>query len=302
MGASVSSPSDRRNGAGGAVGDELADAERALAAAGIDEPRREALVLWATLAECSPGRAWLERDRPAPPALVTRFRAAVRDRAAGVPTAYAAGHVAFRSIELEIDPRVLIPRPETEGLVDHVLAWGRARPPGRWGVAADIGTGSGCVAISLAVEGTFQRIIATDVSANALDVARANAARIAPAAPIEFRLGDLLWPLAGESVDVIVSNPPYVTVAEWEHLDPGVREHEPRVALVGGPSGLLQTEALLRGARRLLRPGGLLAIEVDCTRAELALTRARAIGWPCARVERDLFGRLRYLLVMKETE
>ena len=193
---------------------------------------------------------------------------------------------------------MLIPRPETEGLVEHVLRW--AGTSARWGLAVDVGTGSGCIALSLAQEGQFARVIASDLSPAALAVARRNAERVGAATPVEFREGDLLWPLGPEQADVIVSNPPYVSTAEWDGLDTGVRHHEPRVALVGGSDGLSHTAALLRSARANLHPGGLLGIEVDCRRAGQALALARRHGWSDARVERDLFGSERYLLATRE--
>src|SRR5947209_2316365 len=140
------------------VSEELGAAAAALAAAGITGGDRVAATIWAALARSTPGRVWLRRREPAPPEAGRRFRAAVERHARGEPLAYAVGTAAFRSLLLEVDARVLIPRPETEGLVDHVLAWGRAREQGdSWGVAVDVGTGSGALALSLAVEGQFAR-------------------------------------------------------------------------------------------------------------------------------------------------
>jgi len=299
----VTIAADRRTGgpAGGSVTvtDLLAAAERRLTRAGIAEPRREALTLWAALTRTSPGTAWAQRGAAVMATVERDYADAVARLAAGIPIAYAAGTAAFRSLELDVDARVLIPRPETEGLVEHVLDWCRAR--GRWGVAADVGTGSGCIALSLASEGAFDRVIATDLSEAALALATRNAAAVAPRTPVEFRAGDLLWSLGPEQVDVLVSNPPYVTAEEWAGLDPGVREHEPRMALVAGPDGLAHTGALLRQAGGRLRDGGLLALEVDCRRAGQVLALARAHGWASARIELDLFGRERYLLATRET-
>ena len=294
---------DRRTGgpAGGSVTvtELLAAAERRLETAGIPEPRREALTLWAARAHTSSGAAWAQRGATVAPAMEREYADAVARRAAGIPLAYAAGTAAFRLLELGVDSRVLIPRPETEGLVEHVLAWCRAH--GRWGVAADVGTGSGCIALSLASEGAFERVIATDISEPALAVAARNAALVAPRTAVEFRAGDLLWPIGPEHVDVLVSNPPYVTADEWAGLDAAVREHEPRVALVAGTDGLAHVRGLLRQAGGRLRDGGLLALEVDCRRAGQVLALARAHGWASARIELDLFGRERYLLATRET-
>jgi release factor glutamine methyltransferase len=276
----------------------VAEAAARFAAAGFREPRRGAWRLWGAVAGVPAGQAWVSANRAPPADLVARFERAVADRLTGMPFAYAAGSAAFRTLEVLVDRRVLIPRPETEGLVDRVLAWARER--GRWGVAADVGTGSGCIALSLAVEGRFARIVATDLSAEALDVARANAARVRPPAPVEFREGDLVSPLRGETVDVLVSNPPYVSADEWEGLEPGVRDWEPRAALVGGDDGLGPTGLLLRAGRASVAPGGLIAIEIDSRRAAAAQALARALGWGDARLEEDLFGRHRYLLATRE--
>jgi release factor glutamine methyltransferase len=201
-------------------------------------------------------------------------------------------------LELEVDSRVLIPRPETEGLVEHVLAWLSRHPAAR--VVADIGTGSGCIALALAVEGRFARVIATDVSPAALAVARRNVARVSPPVPIEVREGSGCEALRGVEVDVIVSNPPYVSAAEFEELEPSVRLFEPREALVSGDGGLAHTCQLLEEARGHLAPLGLLALEVDSSRAEDARTVATDCGWGSVRIEHDLFGRQRYLLATRE--
>lgn len=256
-------------------------------------------MLWAAVTRTSPGDAWTRRDGVAADGDRVGFAAAVARRADGAPVAYAAGTAAFRTLELAVDGRVLIPRPETEGLVQRVLDWCRARD--RWGVAVDVGTGSGCIALGLAVEGAFDRVIATDFSEAALTVARANAAAVAPGTPVEFRHGDLLWAIGQEQVDVVVSNPPYVTAAEWSALDPGVRDHEPRLALVGGADGMAHLRGVLRLAGSRLREGGLLALELDCRRAGLVRAEAHALGWASARVEPDPFGRERYLLATRET-
>ncbi len=291
----------------------LEDGAAVLAGAGVAEARRESLVLWASVMKCSPGQVWLQRAVGAETALVGRFREAVERRAQGIPAAYAAGTAAFRTLELKVDPRVLIPRPETEGIVDHVLAHFAVLPyyrslvssdgvPGKersWGVAADVGTGSGCIALSLAVEGKFERVIATDASEGALEAAKENARQLG--AGVEFRLGDLVSPLAGETVDVLVSNPPYVTDAEWEALDAAVKDHEPRDALVSGADGLRATRALIEGARDIVCPGGLLAIEIDCRRAGAVLELARDAGWSTARIAHDPFDRPRYLLAIRGT-
>jgi release factor glutamine methyltransferase len=222
------------------------------------------------------------------PKAEARFEALVARRLAGEPLAYVTGIAGFRRLLLHVDRRVLIPRPETEGLVELVL---REVPAGR---VADVATGSGCVALALADEGAYTELVATDASADALEVARANAARLG--LPVTFLAGDLLAPLAGGRFDAVVSNPPYLSGAEYAALDPSVRDWEPARALQSGPEGMDHTRRLLAGARAVLVPGGLLALEVDERRAGLAGAEAERLGWDRVTVKDDLFGRARYVL------
>jgi release factor glutamine methyltransferase len=222
---------------------------------------------------------------------------------ASEPRAYVEGIAGFRLLELVVDRRVLIPRPETEGLVERVLAfaatrWGRGK--GEGGTVLDLGTGSGCIALSLATEGRFARIVGTDVSEDALAVARSNAERVRPDRMPEFRLGAYFEPVRGERFNVIVSNPPYIAAPEYAELDPSVRDFEPRVALESGPDGLAHTRAILQAAPDYLAPGGLLALEVDSRRADTSAALARDSGLGDVRVERDVFDRPRFLLARKE--
>ncbi len=266
----------------------------------LPDPRREARTLWAAVAGAGvkPGDVWLGRDRAAPPDVARRFRRAVERRANGMPFGYAVGRVDFRSLELNLDPRALIPRPETEGLVDLVLKWSQ----GTGGIVADVGTGCGCIALALAVEGTFQRVIAVERSADAAALACENAALVQPSVPVEVREGDLLAPLAGERYRAIVSNPPYLTEAEYASLDPAVRLFEPREALVSGADGLTATRALLAGARALLQPGGFVALEIDERRADQVRALALRHDWSRVAVYDDLFGRPRFLLAGIDAE
>jgi release factor glutamine methyltransferase len=161
---------------------------------------------------------------------------------------------------------------------------------------ADIGTGSGCIALALATEGAFSRVVATDESSDALAVAAANGERIRPRTPVEWRRGPFLVPLGADVFDAVVANPPYVSETEFAALDSGVRDFEPRGALVSGEGGMCHIRTLLTGAAAHLTPGGLLAMEVDARRGEVALQLAETAGWRAARLESDLFGRPRYLL------
>jgi release factor glutamine methyltransferase len=233
-----------------------------------------------------------------------RFWEAVEQRSSGTPFAYAVGRVAFRQLELNLDPRALIPRPETEGLVDLVLQWMGSGEDGsgRGGAVADIGTGCGCIALSLAVEGNFERVIAVERSPDAAALARENVRRIRPPVPVEVREGDLIAPLGEERLRVIVANPPYLTAQEYEALHPSVRGFEPREALVSGSDGLDATRALLMGAGARLEPGGLLALEIDERRADAVRALARAGGWGRTTIREDLFGRPRYALAFRREE
>ena len=282
------------------IGDMLGEAAAQLAGVGLADPRREARTLWAAVAGrgVKPGDVWLGRDRPPTLDIARRFRRAVERRASGMPFGYAVGRAHFRTLELRLDPRALIPRPETEGLVDLVLRkTGKGeRGKGKGGVVADIGTGCGCIALALAVEGRFERVIAADASWDAAALARENVALLQPSVPVEVREGDLLAPLAGERFRAIVSNPPYLTEAEYATLDPAVRLFEPREALVSGADGLTATRALLAGARALLEPGGFVALELDERRADAVRALALRHGWSRVTVYDDLFGRPRFLL------
>lgn len=273
------------------LGDVLADGRQRLIASGVDDPAREAAEIWGALFHRVPGEYVLEREHALDPADAARLDAAFRRRAAGAPLAHVTGVAGFRYLELKADARALIPRPETEALVEGTLA--RVRT----GTAVDVGTGTGCIALSLASEGAFTRVIAVERSAAALALAGEN--RGATGAAVQFVRGDLLSAIAPMSVDALVSNPPYLSAEEYAALDPGVRGWEPGMALVSGPDGLDATFALLDDGRRVLRPGGWLALEVDCTRARRVAERAVLLGWSTVGVEADLFGRERYLFARR---
>ena len=247
--------------------------------------------VWAAVSGMTVGEAWLRRDEPKSPELLARYDGAVAQLERGVPFAYAVGSAGFRALDLKIDRRALIPRPETEGLVELVLA----RCSG--GLVADIGTGSGCIALALAVEGQFARVVAVERSADAAALARENVKRVSPKTPVEIREGDLLAPLAdrADRYRAIVSNPPYLTPREYAELERSVAEFEPREALVSGSDGLEATRAIFAGAAALLEPDGLLAIEIDERRADAIHVLGRDYGWN-VEIHADLFGCPRYAL------
>jgi release factor glutamine methyltransferase len=261
---------------------------RALLAALLDMPRH-----WPTTA----------RGDALDAATWSRALAAAVRRGRGAPLQYAAGQAAFRHLTLDVDERVLIPRPETEQLVELVLQL--AARDGEGGTVVDVGTGSGAIALSLASEGTFARVIATDVSLDALNVARANVARCAGVlrTPVELRHGSLLGPVHEEGLRVVVSNPPYISLDEASALPTGVRDWEPAVALFSGGAGMATIAGLVREAANALAPGGMLALEVDARRASLAAELAASHGaYDGIRVELDLTGRERFVVARRRED
>ena len=217
-------------------------------------------------------------------------------RTKGMPFAYAVGRAAFRHLTLQVNERVLIPRQETEVLVDLVLE--RCRT----GTCADIGTGSGAIALALAAEGSFGHIVATDIDAGAVALARRNAEVLGPRlrTAVVFRTGDLLAPLAGETFDVLVSNPPYIAFEEAMELPASVRNWEPGHALYSGSHGLDATRRIIRDAPGILSTGGLLALEVDSRRATLVAEMAASSGhFRDVGVFQDLAGRDRFVLASR---
>jgi len=243
---------------------------------------------------------YLHFERPLEPDELSRFRPRLLERARRRPVQYILGKAAFRELELEVDERVLIPRPETEELVEAVL--NRVREWGRDGLdAVDVGTGSGAIALSLAQEGPFRRVHATDVSPDALAVAKRNAEQLGLSRRILFHEGDLLGALpTGTRVQVVVSNPPYIGEAELGGLEPEVREWEPRGALVAPGSGFQLLERLMDEAVGVLDAGGILAMEIGAGQGPQALERLRANPqWEGAVVLQDLARRDRIVMATR---
>jgi release factor glutamine methyltransferase len=262
----------------------LADAARQLAEVS-DTPRLDAEVLLAEALERSRGylHAWPEwtpeRERAA------RFAAWLERRQTGEPVAYILGRREFWSLELEVTPDTLIPRPETELLVELALA---RLPADRSITVADLGTGSGAIALALAVERPQARIVATDHSPGALTVARCNTHRLA-ITNVEFREGDWCAPLAGERFDLIAANPPYVasTDPRWRQ---GELRFEPSDALVAGEDGLDALRAIIAQAPAYLRPGGWLLLEHGYDQGESVPVLLRQRGFSTVTDHRDASG------------
>ena len=246
--------------AGRTVGELLDEAARRLGQAHVPEPRREAIALLALALAADRGGVAARHPDPVPRGIEARVAELVAARERRVPLQHLAGRAEFHGLELEVGPDVLIPRPETEDLVDAVLAAGLG-PEAR---VADLGTGSGCIAIALAAAQPGWRLVAVDRSGAALAVAARNAGRHAVSGRVAFVERDFSVVAEDESgtFDAVASNPPYVPEDEWRALQPEVRDHEPRIALVPGPTGNEAYAVVARTARLLLRPGGLLALEL----------------------------------------
>jgi release factor glutamine methyltransferase len=278
-----------------------------LAAKGVADARLDAELLLAHVLGLRRLDLYLQFERPVDADSVAAYREAVRRRARREPLQYITGEAAFREITVRVDPRVLIPRPETEVLVGEVLKAGEAgrgrgtgKGTGNGLVGLDIGTGSGAIALSLLEEGAFARVVATDVSPGALEVAASNAALLGLEERLELRRGSV-WEAIGEGerFHVIVANPPYVMESERAALMPEVRDHEPEGALFGGADGLAVIRELVSGAPSHLHAGGLLALEVGPTQARAVAELMGGAGLVGARVVPDLTGRDRLVLARR---
>jgi release factor glutamine methyltransferase len=231
---------------------------------------------------------YVQFDRPLDQAELAAIRDSVRRRQTGEPVAYIVGKKEFFGLELAVDARVLVPRPDTETLVDEALARLAERPPEAPAPRiADVGTGSGAVAVTLAKQRPTAEVLATDISAEALEVARENARR--HGVTVTFLEGDLEAPLAPHApLDLIAANLPYIPTGDLAGLPPEVR-HEPRRALDGGADGLaLVRRLVVAAASALLAPGGALALEVGAGQAPSAAELCRAAGLTDVRLRRDL--------------
>jgi release factor glutamine methyltransferase len=275
------------------VGDTLRDAAARLREADVSRsPRLDAELLLAEALGVTRAELLRESARELTTGEAATFRRLLDRRLAREPVAYILGHRAFRTIDLELTRDVLIPRPETETLVDVALEELKAVPltgpgPEDEPLAMDVGTGSGCIALALAAEDPFVHVVATDVDPAALAVARRNAARLGLARRVEFVLSDLFHDVGERPFDLVVSNPPYIPADEYVALEPNVRDYEPRLALYGGMDGLDFYRRLVPGAALLLRPGGMLAVEVGAGQAAAVVAIIAAAGAFTAPETRD---------------
>ena len=263
------------------VGSVLAAAVARLAAAGVPEPRADAEVLLAHALGTSRAGVIARSGEPLPAGAAARLEPLVARRVAREPLHYLLGEREFWSLPFAVDRRVLIPRPETELVVETALS---VAPAARR--VLDLGTGSGAIAAALARALPDAQVSASDVDQSALAVARANLARHAPR--VACIAGDVVGAFGAGTFDLVVSNPPYVAEAELTGLEPEVREHEPRRALAGGADGLATIRRLVREVPRALTPGGWLVMEVGAGQAAAVAALAAADGrWRGARRMRD---------------
>jgi release factor glutamine methyltransferase len=272
----------------------LAEAVTRLTSNHVPSPRMNAELLLMFTLGCD--RAYLyahpERDLRADEA--TRYQVALSERMRGVPTQYIAGHQEFWGMDLIVTPAVLIPRPETEHVIETVLELAAvSRPGSQEGLShtirvVDVGTGSGCIALALARELRHAALHATDISPGALEVARINAARHQLEARIQFRETDLLLGFEENFSDFIVSNPPYVGESEEDEVQLEVRKFEPRNAVFAGPTGLETIARLIPQANAALQPGGWLVMEISGTIVEGV--EPLLYGWEEIRIVNDLQG------------
>jgi release factor glutamine methyltransferase len=266
-------------GVSGTVRDALAAATDALAAAGVDSPRLDAELLLAEATGRDRAELAADPDAGVEAAAARQFGTMVRRRVRREPVAYILGHKGFRGIELAVDPRALIPRPETELLVEVGL---ELRPA----TVLDVGTGSGAVALAVADELAEARVVATDTSPGALELARSNAARLGLSERVRFEPGTL----PSGRFDLLLANLPYVSEAEWEALAPDINSYEPREALVAGPGGLEAIEALLGALARGDTEADAVALEVGAGQAARVGELVREARYARIEARRDLAG------------
>ena len=282
----------------GTWGDWLNRARQQLRDAGRLEPEALAEFALAELLDCRRTELVLHRTEPADDPRRARADAWVARLARGEPLAYVTGWAPFLHYRIRCDRRALSPRPETEELARLVLdcaALGSTPEP----AVADIGTGTGCIAIAIAIAHPGAAVFGVDVSFDVLDLARENAAALG-ATGARWMASDGLRDFGAASLDVIISNAPYVTTGEWAELDASVRDWEPRVALDGGADGLGVIRRIIADTPRVLRPGGRLFLEIGDLQGPAVLALMREAGLRTCAIRKDLFGRERFALAHHE--
>jgi len=265
-----------------------------LEAAGIGPARAEAEWLLAGLLDVERFALYLDPQRRLASPTVSRYLAQLERRAAREPLQYLLGWEEFHGLRLAVTPDVLVPRPETEGLVAWALEALAERPEP---VVADLGTGSGAIACAIAQAAPRAEVLAVELSGGALAVASRNVRALGLAARVRLLAGDLFAPLGSipASLDLVVTNPPYLPSAVIASLPPEVSRHEPRAALDGGPDGLAVIRRIVAGAPAVLRPAGLLLMEIGEEQAGPVASLMAAEGFSGIRARRDLHGVERYI-------
>lgn len=255
----------------------LEEATGYLQSKGHESARTEAQLLLAQALGCSKTSLYVRYEEPVSDGDRAKFRELIRARLKGTPVAHLLGRKEFFSLEFEVGPDVLVPRDDTEWLVTECLTLAKAMERPR---ILDVGTGSGCVAICVAARHKGADVTAIDVSPQALAVARRNAEKHKLGERIHFLEGDLFAPLApGERFDFILSNPPYVPTRDVAGLAPEVRDHDPRLALDGGPDGFAVIDRLIAGAADRLAENGWLLFEIGAGQEAEARSRLERAGW-----------------------
>jgi release factor glutamine methyltransferase len=263
----------------------LTSALDSLSAACVPSPRMNAEILLMFILGCDRAYLYAHPERELTADEQARYQQALAERSRGMPAQYITGHQEFWELDFIVTPAVLIPRPETEHVIETVLPMARAVLKPR---IVDVGTGSGCIAVVLAKELPGAEIHATDVSSAALEIARANAARHQLDNRIHFRQTDLLQGLTDLAFDIVVSNPPYVGESEEDKVQLEVRKFEPRNAVFAGPTGIEVIERLIPRARAALKPGGWLVMEISGTIEQGV--RSLLGEWSDVRITNDLQG------------
>jgi len=260
---------------------------------GVPEARHDAERLLAASLSMARLDLYLSFDRPLSEAELDATRKLVQRRGRREPLQYVLGDQPFRNLTLSVTSDTLIPRPETEEVVDWALAaLDRSVAIGDDRLALlDVGTGSGCIALSMAQERSTLQVLAVDESAAAVAVAEQNGAVCGLLDRVRFAQGDLYDPAAGERFGLIVSNPPYLTPAEWDVAQEEIRDFEPRTALVGGDDGLLFYRRLFSGAPDYLHPAGAVVVEIGCDQGSSVLAIAEDAGFVEVTIHQDLGGR-----------
>ncbi len=272
------------------VREALREAAELLNGAGIASAQSKAEWTLAQALHCGRFDLTANPARPITESQLHEFRAYCRRLAAHEPLQYVLGNTDFMGLNLKTDPRALIPRPETEQLVDRILCadfWRRVVP----GCGVDIGTGSGCIVLALASRHPEWRWMAVDREPEALTLARENARVLGMESAIEWRLGDLLESFEEDSLDLVVSNPPYIVSAVCDALSPEVRDYEPRAALDGGADGLELLRRLISRAAVVLRKGGHIYLEIGWDQGHRTAALLEQAGFKDVAVHPDLAGR-----------